>query len=158
MDNDFDLYGVIRKIIAEETQWLRHYSGKVLNTTDPINKGRVLVGIVELGFENELEGIWAWSRAANIQIPKVGDYVEIYFMNGKVDQPYYCGILSKTRDLSSTNFTSKFKQIIFEDRNNKNNNIVFDTNKKEYTIGNEGNKIVVSPTGMKINDNLEILK
>jgi hypothetical protein len=174
MDRTNDLYDFIKDTIAEETRWLRHYTGIVLDVEDQEKKGWVLVGIMELGQESQAQGFWARPREKNIQIPKVDDLVEVYFMNGDQNKPCYVGILHDMKDQLCKNYTGTKDQIIFEDREEKDNKIMFDREEKQFIIGGKekkikilideyeiedsnGNKIVASSTSIKINDNLEVL-
>jgi len=122
---DGDLLGDLQAIIKEETLYLRHYMGKVVKTTDVSKLGRVQVTIPELGFETPDIGIWCHPRQGyGLLPPKIGDWVEVYFMNGDSSRPVYINGVSELADQIPTNYTGVPKDgVIFEDPNNPANNI-----------------------------------
>ena len=120
MDSQYELYGQIRKIVKQETKWLRHYVGSVLSVDDPLNLKRVQVAIQELGWTDTNMGIWAAPRDKNSSLaPAVGAWVEIYFIMGDPARPVYLG--GAVEHMISTppiqQNTGKQAQVIFEDPN-----------------------------------------
>jgi len=116
-----DLVGLLRSLIREETKWLKHYQGKVLKNQDPNKLSRVCVAIPELGWEDEKMGFWAFPRDKNcINVPQIGDFVEIYFMSGNPSRPVYMGIIWESYDSSPVkNFDgSPNHHVLFEDPKN----------------------------------------
>jgi hypothetical protein len=118
---DRDVINVIRKIVLEETVYLRHYIGKVLNNKDALRKGRILVGIDELGLNRSDNAFWAYPRDKNsMSIPAKNDYVEIYFINGDRDRPAYMGVAGEIKNMKPKAYTGlPSKHVIFEDTKNK---------------------------------------
>jgi len=118
---DKDLLALIRKIIAQETIWLRHYIGEVKNTLDPEQLGRVNVTVPMLGFDTEDSGFWCYPRDKNALLtPKAGDWVEVYFLNGDRDRPVYLGKANEIAGMLPKNYDKiATTQILFEDPDNK---------------------------------------
>lgn len=112
-----DLYGMIRQIIYEETLFLRHYFGKIVDNNDSMKKGRVQVTISELGFETPDVGIWCSPRQGNgMSIPKVGTWVEVYFMNGQSDQAVYLFPAVEFKEMTPKKFDGKTStHVLFQD-------------------------------------------
>jgi hypothetical protein len=85
-----DLYALIKEIILHETIFLRHYICEIFSVTDPLQKGRIQVLLRDIGFETGDVGIWAWPRQGNaMSLPSVGDWAEVYFINGDSGRPVY---------------------------------------------------------------------
>ncbi len=83
---------ILRDIIARETLYLRHYDGKVLSNSDPLNLGRVLVAIPMLGWNSQAQAAWARPRGLHsLSVPSVGEYVEVYFLDGDPSRAVYLG-------------------------------------------------------------------
>ncbi len=83
-------YGIIREIVQTETIALRHYLGQVVNNLDPDNKGKVQVYIPELGWMTQESAPWCPPRQSHkMDIPDIGEWVEIYFMAGDISRPVY---------------------------------------------------------------------
>lgn len=114
-DGSYDFNDVIYRLIDERTKYLRHYDAKVLVNIDPIDPtgGRVLVEIPDLGWDVTTEA-WAEPRQARaMSIPKIGDFVECYFIGADPDRLVYMGSvheLENTVDYSGDPLTS----ILFE--------------------------------------------
>ena len=84
------LYETIKKIIYEETAYLKHYVGQVVSSEDELKKGRVKVVIPFLGLEDEGVGLWCWPRQQHgLSVPAVDSDVEVYFMEGDSSKPVY---------------------------------------------------------------------
>lgn len=135
-----DLYNLIRRVIVYETQYLRHYNGKVTDTNDPTGKGRVKVIIFDLGQERDSQGMWCSSRFLNsLLVPKPGDWLDIGFVNGDRDRPVYYGKANDIADQNPENFDGKIRnQVIFESPLNR-QNIRYNekTNLLQIGAGNE---------------------
>lgn len=85
-----DLYGTIRKIIREETTFLMHYLGEVVDDQDPSSRGRVKVKVPELGFLSDAQGMWCSPRSGySVTPPTKGEWVEVYFQSGDRRKPVY---------------------------------------------------------------------
>ena len=131
-----DLYNLIKDMIVKETLWLRHYNGKVVSVTDPLNKGRVKVIIYELGYSVESNGFWCSPRFLNsLYIPKVNDWIDVGFINADKDKPVYYGKANEMDNQLPKNFDKDTKtQIIFESPNDV-QNIRYNEDSDELLIG-----------------------
>lgn len=132
MNQQTDLYGQIRQAVHEETKWLKHYVGKVMDTNDPSGIGRVLVAIIELGWTDASLSLWASPRQANeLKVPTVDSWVEIYFIMGDSSRPVY--LPGAVEHMLTTpqikRYSDPSTQVLFEDPN--------DHNFIEYTESNK---------------------
>jgi len=85
-----DLYGFITKMIYEQTLYLRHWWGQIVNNSDPSSRGRVEVTVPQLGFMNAGSGLWASPRQGyGMQVPAVNEWVEVYFLEGNPNKAVY---------------------------------------------------------------------
>jgi len=108
--------GIIEEIVRNETRFLRHYSGKVLDNKDPLGRGRVLVAIAELGHSSEDEGPWAWPRHRGGQVtPELGEYVEVYFMAGDPARAVYIGKMAEMKGSEVPGYEGPRTRVIFSD-------------------------------------------
>lgn len=115
---------IIKRIILEETLFLRHYIGQVINIVDPEFKGKIQVKIPDLMTDfssGDNSGFWCVPRDKNaITNPKLKDWVEVYFVNGNLNFPVYMGIANEMRDMLPTNFDGNATtHILFESPENK---------------------------------------
>jgi hypothetical protein len=139
MKGDKTLLEIFRRIIWTETRWLRHYLAQVVNVTDSDNRGQVRVICFDLGYTSEDNGLWCSPRNKNGLItPKVGDWVEIYFMGGDKNRPVFIGQANDMEGMLPKNYDGKATtQVLFEDGENKIRQ-VFDALANEMKIGNSG--------------------
>lgn len=116
---DDDLYGEITKIIREQTTYLRHYVGQVVSNLDSMNKGRVKATIPELGMITPDLAVWCNARQGHsMSVPKVGAWVEVYFVNGDPQYPVYLYLDSKIMGEKPTNYTGNVNEhVVFESPN-----------------------------------------
>lgn len=131
-----DLHGLIQRIIAQETVFLRHYIGKVLaHSTN--SDGVVKVAILELGCETEDTAFRCFPRDKNSFIsPAVGDWVEVYFINGNRNHPVYMGVANEIAEMLPTNYAgTPTNQLLFEDNSNQ-IHISFDEEQNILEMGN----------------------
>lgn len=133
------LLDLFRKIVYEETIWLRHYIGEVKSTTDEDRLGRVCVALYDLGFNDASTGVWAAPRDKNsMSIPAVGDWVEVYFVNGDRNRPVYLGVAGEIAQMAPKSYDGKDStHVLFEDPEEK-ITAVFDALKNELNIGKQG--------------------
>ncbi len=112
-----DLLGLLRGLIARETRFLRHYLGEVRDVTDPLNRGRVLVHIKELGWTEDSSGAWCWPRDRHsMDVPMVGEWVEVYFMGGDPTRPVYLGRATEIKDQGPPrDFSGPKVRVLLED-------------------------------------------
>jgi hypothetical protein len=127
------IYDVIAEIVREETRYLRHYFGKVINNFDDENKGRIKVIIDELGWNTPDLACLANPRQMHgISVPALGEWVEIYFMNGNSGNPVYIGIAMEIQGQLPTKYQFG-KHVIFE-MPRRQEGIVFDENMSKMTM------------------------
>lgn len=131
-----DIYGEILKIIIDETMYLRHYIGEIVDIKDELNKGRVKVTLPELGLDTPDLGLWCNPRqGSSLIVPKVGQWAEVYFINGNRMNPVYLYPTSEIKDNTLKNYTGDTKEkILFEDSDSKANNIKYKQSDKEIII------------------------
>jgi len=89
---DPDLFGEIKKMIFQETKYLRHWIGKVVDNADPgqTPAGRIKVQIDELGFDSPATALWCWPRQSHgMDVPAAGEWVEVWFISGHPNRPVY---------------------------------------------------------------------
>jgi len=137
MRGDKTLLELLRRIVWAETRYLRHYMAQVVNVTDPDGGAQVKVVCYDLGFDTEDKGLWCSARNKNAVItPKVGDWVEIYFMNGDQNRPVFLAGASDMEKMLPKNYDGKATtQVLFEDGENKIHE-VYDALANELKIGN----------------------
>ena len=142
---DFDIYGELVKVVREQTTYLRHYSGQVIDNLDPLNKGRVKANIPELGFISKDLSVWCNARQGHgMSVPKINSWVEVYFLNGNPEFPVYLALDSKVAENIPSSYTGDVKQhVLFEDPNNSSGVILYDGNGKELTLLKSGEKITM---------------
>ena len=125
MATERDLESILRRIVRNETIWLRHYVGKVLNndcSTAPglQMSGMIQVAIYDLGLDTADIGIWCFPRDKNSLItPAIGDWVEVYFINGDRNRPVYMGTAHEISGQIPENYDGQATtQVIFESNGN----------------------------------------
>ena len=120
MDNSRTFTGLIREIVRSSVKYIRHYIGEVADNEDTLNLGRVLIIIQELGWDTKDKGSWAFPRDKHsMSVPKIGDWVEMYFINGDPNLPVYMGIANEIKDMVPENYTGNVKEhILFESPGN----------------------------------------
>lgn len=125
MSDDKDLYSMIQEIVEDETLYLRHYIGKIVDVFDALKKGRVKVMIEELGFMTPDTGIWCNPRQGNsLSMPKIGQYAEVYFINNDRSRPVYLYPVAEVIDNTPTKYDGNpLNHVLFEDPNNPASNI-----------------------------------
>lgn len=123
-----DLYDLIREIILEEISFLKHYLAKVVNVNDPLKLGRVQVTLPEIGLINE-NSIWCFPRQNySLVFPKVGNFVEVYFLYGDINRPVYLFPCNELKENVLKNWNGNIKEsILFESPDNKTDNIKFNS-------------------------------
>lgn len=141
MDKEYSIYGLIQDIIIRETRFLKHYIGEVKNNIDPLAMGRILVTIDELGWSTPDIGAWCYPRDKNsLTTPAIGDWVEVYFIDGDVDRPVYLGVANEIAEMTPKTFDGMpTTHVLFEDPVADANNIKFDgvTGELSFLSGTE---------------------
>lgn len=102
-DKNDSLYGQICEIVRQQTIYLRHYLGQVTARTDDLNIGMVQVSVPELGWMSQDEAPWCYPRQLHsLSVPEVGEWVEVYFLNGDMNKPVYIGLCNEMKKEDST--------------------------------------------------------
>lgn len=129
--NQKTLLELLRKIIYQETTYLRHYLGKVTKSQDPEKRGRVRVTIQELGWDTDAKGAWVTPRITSGMVtPKEGQFVEVYFLNGDRERPVFVGLAKEMQESGSTLFKGDINvQVPWEDAVNQ-EGVAYDRNEK----------------------------
>lgn len=148
MDRTNTLYGTIAEIVFEETRYLKHYVGKVSNNVDPDKKHKVQVTVPELGWDSQSVGAWCFPRVFNrgLSTPKVGEYVEIYFLNGDKNRPVYLAGMGEMSGMLPTKKNNERDHVLFE-LNGK--GIIHDDTKNELTVS-LGNTIKIGQNAVSL--------
>ena len=141
MDEARDIYSMIRRVVYEETIYLRHYLGKVLDNEDSLTQGRVLVQITDLGWGitnngGDDPGTAAWCNARAIHgmdVPKKDDWVEVYFLAGDMRKPVYIALATEMKGMVCKAYSGTSKRVIFQDPDSG-DSIIYDKDTKELTI------------------------
>jgi hypothetical protein len=106
----------IRRVGYNETVFLRHYFGKVVANQDPNKKGRVKATILDLGWDTADKVNWAWPRAGHrLDVPKVGEWVEVYFMMGDRNRPAYLSGAAELEGNVPGSYSDPLGRVLFED-------------------------------------------
>lgn len=132
---DRSSYGIIKQIIFEETIFLRHYVGEVIDNKDELSKGRIQVAIYDLNWTTKNNAPWCNPRyiGNGIGIPKIGDWVEIYFINADRNRPVWLGISAEVKDNFLSNFVDHNTDVIHENRETD-DAIIYNKNEEQYII------------------------
>jgi len=143
-DKTNSLYGMIVEIVRQETLYLRHYIGQVLSNTDELNIGMCQVSIPELGWTTADLAPWCYARQAHkMSVPIVGEWVEVYFLNGDRNRPVYIEMCTEMKNESDNKNCIPFdysgdvkKHIIFQSTESK-KGIMLDDTQKLMSIDSE---------------------
>jgi hypothetical protein len=116
----------IARIVRRETRYLRHYWAEVLDVNDPSSKGRVKVAIPMLNWNDESTGAWCMPRDLHsMVVPNVGEFVEVYFLEGNPNKPVYLGQVHEITGGTPSQYDGPMKVILYEDPNGD-SSVVFD--------------------------------
>lgn len=107
---------MVKNLIHEEMRFYRHYDGIVVDTADETTRGRVRVRIEDLGqFKND-QGIWAFPRQLHaLDVPIVGEIVEVYFINGDRTRAVYLANSSERKDQIPAIYSDPSKHVLHQD-------------------------------------------
>lgn len=119
---------MVKNLIHEEMRFYRHYDGIVVDTADETIRGRVRVRIEELGqFKND-QGIWAFPRQLHaLDVPIVGEIVEVYFINGDRTRAVYLANSSELKNQIPEIYSDPSKHVIRQDPKTGDNTVYDDT-------------------------------
>ena len=129
------LYDEVRRIVHEETIYLRHYKAKVLKieegTFGDSKTVKVLCVPYDLGLFSANEGIWAYPRQGlSVYRPKKDEYVELYFLAGDPNQPVYLYPVVEIKGNGFKYIGSANEDVIYTDRITQNCSISYFFKKK----------------------------
>lgn len=152
-DKTNSLYGMIAEIVRQETLYLRHYPGQVLSNTDELNIGMCQVSVPELGWDTADLSPWCYPRQAHkMSVPKVGEWVEVYFLSGDINRPVYLEMCNEMRTESDNKrcvpewYTGDPKKhIIFQSPISK-KGIMLDDTTKMLSIDSENIEFIIGST------------
>lgn len=137
--NDRSLLALLRRIVYDETIYLRHYLAQVISVDDPDQQGKIRVACYDLAFSpsNGGLGLWVTMRDKNsLTTPAVNDWVEIYFMSGDKNRPVCLGKANEMKDMLPGAYDGKpTTHVIFEDPEAK-ISLVFNALNNLLEIGN----------------------
>lgn len=104
----------IIKIIAEETKYLKTYTGKVIDVDDDEDRGRIKCYVMELYWVDGDSAVWIEPRYIRSMLKiKKDDYVQIGFTNGDRTRPYYFGKCNELKDMPCPSYDGDL-QVLFE--------------------------------------------
>jgi hypothetical protein len=150
MDSLNSIEGILKKIIQEETLYLRHYIGKVLDNYDIDGKAKIKVSIQELGWTTpELAAICYPRQTRSLITPQVGEWVEVYFLGGNKMRPVWMGIAYEMQDMLPKSYKDITSHVIFDHAKTK-DNIVYSDSEKSLTTVLSGKLNVTTKGDMNI--------
>jgi hypothetical protein len=131
-----DMEGYLRDLIRDECQYFGSMMGQVTSTDDELGLGRIQVIIPFIGRVTQQDALWIAGRDKQmINVPIVGDWVEVRFMDGHRDRGYYCGICNQVESQKLKNFDGqRTTHILIEDPTDSSQYIKYDEVKKELDI------------------------
>lgn len=149
MNRRDDEYGELLSVFTEETKYLKTYDGKVLETTDELEKGRVRIQVPELGWMIASECPWVDQEypGRGCIVPNVDDWVVVYFIAGDVARPRYRSRTSAIEGGTPGSFDGVNKKVLFDDGETV---IVYDDEEKQLSITGP-KKIIVTGDGIELN-------
>jgi hypothetical protein len=145
-------YNEIQKIIMRETRYMKVYTGKVVDVADPEKAGRVKCYILELDWTNGDSAPFIYPiDKHSIIMPKINDYVYVFFLSGNRNKPRYFGTAHEYIDMTPSEYdgtetTNVLLQLgdFF---------IKLDESIKEFTLYDANqNKIIFNKDGIKETD------
>jgi phage baseplate assembly protein gpV len=151
MDQTKDILGLLRKVIRNETLYLRHWVGKVSDDQDPANppRGRVKASVPELGFFEGAE-IWCSPRMGySMTPPAIGEWVEIYFLGGDPKRPVYLPGVGEITGGTPKVYTGTKSRVLWQD-SVTGDSLVYHEDTKEFDINLSGNVVISGYTNLKI--------
>jgi len=135
MDQTRDIYSLLKRIIYNETLYLRHWLGKVIDDQDPSKRGRVKVTVGDLGFLQDGQALWCSPRQGySVTPPTQGEWVEVYFMGGDQRRPVYLvGAGEVTGNMPAAFTDPKTTRVIWQDTKNG-DSLVYNQTDQVYTL------------------------
>jgi hypothetical protein len=140
---------MIEAIVIEQTRYLRHYVGQVVDTNDETNKGMVKVQVAQLGWISPSIAPWCFPRdKRGMIVPKSGDWVEVYFIAGDKNHPVYLGIANEMKDQVTRSYSDTSKDVIFEQGDAS---LIFDETLKQFILANVVKIVLDANLGITLN-------
>lgn len=150
MDSLNSIEGILKKIIQEETLYLRHYIGKVVDNYDIDKKAKIKVSIQELGWTTpELAAVCYPRQTHSLITPQTGEWVEVYFLGGNKMRPVWMGIAYEMQDMLPKSYKDITSHVIFDHAKTK-DNIVYSDSEKSLTTVLSGKLNVTTKGDMNI--------
>ena len=114
---DYTITETLRKIIKEETRYIRHYIGTVIANVDPLLKGGVLCTVNDLGWFTPDVAMWFYPRQMHaMSVPMIGESVEVYFVGGDPERRAYIGLASEMMgNTPSAYLGTPTQHVLFQD-------------------------------------------
>lgn len=136
---DDEFTAMIERAVISRLQWFGHYIGQVVINQDPEFKGRINVTVPSLGSLLPNEGVWVYPRDKNsMQVPDIGQWVEIYFLEGNPSLGRYSGIANEVNLQTVKALLGNIQNhVIYNDPLNL-VKIVFNRAANQLQIGNAG--------------------
>jgi len=107
----------IKKIVLQETKYLRHYYGQVVDVDDDETQGRVKVKVPMLGWIEADSQPWCRSRDRNrMNTPEVDEWVEVYFMDGNRNIPVYVGGINEFKEQIVESYDDPKVKVLYDDK------------------------------------------
>ena len=111
--------GLINQVIQRTTRYMVPREAQVVDTADPVGKGRVLVTIPALGWFTADSGLWCYPLDKNaVTTVAVGDSVIVQFVDGDPLHPVYIGKSNRIDDSLPQNYEDSSTQVLFENPRN----------------------------------------
>lgn len=149
---DRTLTGQLRRLIWHEMRFHMRYIGEVVDDQDPKKKGRVRVTLKDIGWDSPDKAQWCWPRQIHaMDVPKVGEWVEVYFINGDRTRAAYIGLASEITDQIPKDYSDPKKRVLFQDPDNG-DSVIYDIENKKLaaTIGGDAK---ISAENIELNGN-----
>jgi len=107
----------------------------------------VLVTIPMLGWDTQEKGQWARPRQMHgLSVPKVGEWVEVYFIDGSVNTLAYMGIAIEMDQMKPKNYTGTSLHVLWEMPGDKEQVIKYDADDKKATLKFEKLDVTIADT------------
>jgi phage baseplate assembly protein gpV len=136
-----DVFELVKEL--QETLYLRHYGGKVVSNSDPLKEGRVKAQVPMLGWSTDATAAWCRPRDKHsMVVPSVGEWVEVYFVDGDRSRPAYSGVACEMKDALPKDFDGEATTaVLFQDAGTG-DSLVYDATTGEVKIIGSGDNLV----------------
>ena len=111
---------IIKLIMQNEFKYVLPRRGQVLDDSDPVNKGRVLVSIPIFGWNSKDQGVWCRPVETNsIKTPALDDWVIVMWVDGNPDDAICLGQDFSMKDMILSEYKDTDTQVLFQDIDEK---------------------------------------